>query len=134
MPFQPPEPPSQRRLRAACRAEITCAPAFCVPRPDATTTFPREAPLGIVGVSQCPPANPQDHRPVPPQQHLESRLIAPCEESLQQLSVRRVIPGRPESNLAEILHDVIHVLIPRPATAVPILHCLKRRCALQILG
>ena len=46
-----------------------------------------EGVLGIVRVAQDPPADAQDHRPVPPHQRLEGPGVALGEETLEELRV-----------------------------------------------
>ena len=43
--------------------------------------------IGVMHVSEPAPADPQDHRPVPPHQHLEGGLVVPGQEDAEQLSV-----------------------------------------------
>jgi hypothetical protein len=55
-----------------------------------------EGVLGVMAVAQDAPADAQHHRPVPPHQRLKRRLVAPRQEALQQLPVRRaaLLPER----------------------------------------
>ncbi len=47
-----------------------------------------EGVLGIVVVAEDAPADAQDHRPMPPDDRLERRLIATCDEPFEQIAVR----------------------------------------------
>ena len=70
-------------------------------------------------VPQRPPADTQDHRPVPAEQCFEGRLIARGPKGFQQLPIRGAVPFFRECDPAQIANDILHFLIPRPAVPSP---------------
>jgi hypothetical protein len=65
-----------------------------------------EAVLGVFHPAEHPPADAEDHRPVPLEERCERRLVSPAEVGREQLAVRflTVFPGRGER--PQVLHDL----------------------------
>jgi hypothetical protein len=64
-----------------------------------------ESVLGLVRVAQHALAERQHHRPVPPREHFERRLVAPADEVLQELRVGKRAARLPGDEPAERVED-----------------------------
>jgi hypothetical protein len=61
--------------------------------------------FGVMPVVQQAPANPQDHRAVPPDQRRKRSLVVLVGEALQQLAIRGLARGACAYQPPEVLHD-----------------------------
>jgi hypothetical protein len=64
--------------------------------------------LGILDMLEQPPAQTQDHRPMPPNQRRKSRFVSPANESFQQLLIRNKAPPAPLCQVANLLNHSVH--------------------------